>query len=138
MTGVTGLIETRVTESVTYSATRWALQPIPFSTNGGGGVTIPQAAGLTEGSRTIRGTVTAATLATAQAWAYRHRMMLTGDHDGGFYPNAEVMETDYEFAPRVDGIAENGLAGAGSVANVQIYRVNFTFSEILPNYLPTV
>ena len=47
------------------------------------------------------------------------------------------METDYEFAPRADNITENGLAGAGSATNVRIYRVNFTFSEILPNYLPS-
>ena len=63
--------------------------------------------------------------------------MLPGDHDGGFYINAEGMETDYEFAPRADNITENGLAGAGSATNVRIYRVNFTFSEILPNYLPS-
>ena len=55
----------------------------------------------------------------------------------GFSPNAEVMETDYEFAPRAENITENGLAGAGSVTNVRIYRVNFTFSEMLPNYLPS-
>ena len=47
------------------------------------------------------------------------------------------METDYEFAPRAENITENGLAGAGSVTNVQIYRVTFTFSEMLPNYLPS-
>jgi len=29
-----------------------------------------------------------------------------------------------------------GLAAAGSKANVQIYRVNFMFGELLPNYLP--
>ena len=48
-----------------------------------------------------------------------------------------TMETDYEFAPRAENITENGLAGAGSVTNVRIYRVNFTFSEMLPNYLPS-
>lgn len=137
LTGVTGLNECRVGESVTYSGTRWAVQPIPFNTNGGGGVSIPQAAGLTEGSRVVRGTVSAATLATALDWAYRHRKMLTGDRDGNFYPQPEQIETDYEFAPRVDGIAEDGLV-SGATVNVQIYRVNFTFSEILPNYRPSL
>lgn len=136
LTEQSGLIEMRLTESVTYSGTRWAVQPVPFATNGGGGVSIPQAAGLTEGSRQIRGTVSAATLAIALSWAYRHRKLLTGDRDGTFCPQPEQLETDYEFAPRVDGIAEDGVAGAGSVANVQIYRVNFTFAELLPNYLP--
>ncbi len=132
-----GLIEMHVSETVTYSATRWAVQPIPFTTFGGGGVSIPQAAGLTEGSRVIRGTVTAATQAVALAWAYRHRAMMTGDRDGGLYPQPEQIETDYEFAPRVDGVAEDGLAGSGSKGNVQVYRINFQFAELLPNYPPS-
>ena len=136
LTGVTGVIEMRVSESVTYSATRWAVQPIPLGSNGGGGVSIPQACGQTEGSRVVRGTVSSASLATAQTWALRHRKMLTGDRDGGFYPQPESMEIDYDFAPRVDGIAEAGLNGSAAV-NVQIYRVTFTFAEILPNYLPS-
>jgi hypothetical protein len=80
----------RVTESVTYSAVRWAVQPVPYSANG----------------------------------------------SGGHYPLPERMEHDYEFAPRVDGIAVDGLAGGGKANNVQIFRVNFTFGEILPNYPP--
>ena len=135
LTGVSGLIEMQVTESVTYSGTRWAVQQIPFSTNGGAGVSIPQAVGLTEGSRTVSGTVSAATRATAEAWAAQYRKMLTGDNQGGFYPQPEVWRTTYDFAPRVDGIAVDGLGGAGSVANVRIYRVEFTFAEILPYYL---
>lgn len=126
----------RVTESVTYSAVRWAVQPVPYSVNGSGGVSIPQACGQTEGNRSVRGTVTAATRATAEAWAYRHRGLLTGDRDGGHYPLPEQMERDYEFAPRVDGIAVDGLAGGGKANNVQLFRVNFTFGEILPNYPP--
>ena len=73
-------------------------------------------------------------------YPYRCRLgarAATGGRFGGFSPNAEVMEKDYEFAPRAENITENGLAGAGSVTNVQIYRVNFTFSEMLPNYLPS-
>jgi hypothetical protein len=138
LTGVAGLIEMHVTESVTYSATRWAVQPIPRNSNGGGGVSILQDAGQTEGSRTVKGSVSSASRTLAEAWASRHQSMLTGDNDKGFYPQAPQLETEFDFAPRVDGIAEDGLAGAGTVNNVQIYRVNFSFSEILPNYLPVV
>jgi hypothetical protein len=44
--------------------------------------------------------------------------MLTGDNSGNNCPQAPVIETERSFAPRVDGIAEDGLAGADSVANV--------------------
>ena len=72
--------------------------------------------------------VTAATLATAEAWAWRQQALLTGDADQGHYPTRPQLDRDYEFQPRVDGIAQ------GQNANVQLYRVNFSFGEILPNY----
>ena len=78
--------------------------------------------------RRVRGMVTAATLATAEAWAWRQQALLTGDADQGHYPTRPQLDRDYEFQPRVDGIAQ------GQNANVQLYRVNFSFGEILPNY----
>ena len=76
------------------------------------------------------GSVTAGTLATAQAWAVAQRALLTGDKLGGSYPRQEEWETDYEFVPRIDGIP------TGNTANVRLYRVNFTFAEILPLHPP--
>ena len=126
--GVAGILECKVSENVTYSATRYAVQDLPFNANGGGGISIPQPAGITPGMRTVRGSVSAATLAVAEAWAWRQRALLTGDADGGFYPQPPQLDRDYEFVPRTDGIA------TGESANVRLYRVGFSFSEILPNY----
>ena len=128
LTGVVGVIEMRLSESVTYSNTRWAVQPIPFDANGGGGISIVQPAGMEEGNRAVHGSVTAATLSTAEAWAWRQQSLLTGDADKGHYPTRPQLDRDYEFQPRVDGIAQGGSA------NVQLYRVTFSFGEILPNY----
>jgi len=67
----------------------------------------------------VSGSVTAGTLATAQAWAVAQRALLTGDALGGSYPKQEEWETDYEFVPRIDGIP------TGDTANVRLYRVKF-------------
>ncbi len=128
VTGVAGVIEMHLTESVVYSGTRWSVQNMPYEADGSGGVSIPQPSGVEPGSRSISGSVTAATLATAQAWAYKQRAMLTGDANGNRYPQPPHMDTDYNFVPRIDGIA------TGPTANVQLYRVNFQFAEILPLY----
>ena len=128
LTGVTGILECHVTETVKYSGTRWAVQPLPFDANGAGGVSIVQPAGVQEGGRTVRGTVTAGTLATAQAWAWKQKALLTGDADKTAAPLPPEMENDYEFVPRTDGI----VSGAGQ--NVRLFKVNFTFGEILPDY----
>ena len=56
------------------------------------------------------------------------RALLTGDQLGDSYLLPEQWDTDYEFVPRVDGVAQ------GAVENVRLYRVNFTFAEILPLY----
>jgi len=71
----------------------------------------------------VSGSVTAGTLATAQAWAAKQRALLTGDALGGSYPRQEEWETDYEFVPRIDGIP------TGNTVNVRLYRVNFTFGR---------
>ena len=118
----------KLSEKVVYWGTRWAVQNLPFNTDGSGGVNIPQPSSIEPGSRTVTGSVTAGTLATAQAWAVAQRALLTGDALGGSYPRQEEWETDYEFVPRIDGIP------TGNTANVRLYRVNFHFGEILPLY----
>jgi len=128
LTGQAGVNEMKLTQRVVYSSTRWAVQALPFDDAGSNGYSIPQPAGIEPGSRTVSGSVTAATLATAQAWAKAQRALLTGDLLGGRYPQPEQWDTDYEFVPRIDGIP------TGDTANVQLYRVSFQFSEILPKY----
>jgi len=66
-------------------------------------------------------------LAKAQAWVMTQRALLTGDQNGGNYPQPEQWDTDYEFVPRVDGVA----TGDGEI--VRLFRVSFTFA-ILPLY----
>lgn len=73
VTGQSGVNEMRVTESIKYSGTRWAVQDIPFAVDGSGGVSIPQPSGIEPGSRTVSGYVTAGTKATAEAWAKHQR-----------------------------------------------------------------
>lgn len=123
-----GLCEMRVTEEVTYSGVRWAVQTTVKNDDGSGGYSVPQDLSVQEGNRTVRGSVTAGDLGTAQAWARKQRALLTGDADGGSFPTPERMETDYEFVPRIDGV----VVGTGQ--NVRLFRVNFVFGEILPNY----
>lgn len=131
ITGIGNLLEMKVTESIKYSGVRWIVQPIPRNADGTGGVAIPQDGGLEPGSRSVRGMVTAATQAAAVEWARQQRQLLTGDDNGGNFPQPEELETEYEFVPRMDGVAD----GAGE--NVRLYRVNFGFSEVLPYYPPT-
>jgi hypothetical protein len=50
---------------------------------------------MEHGTRTVRGSVTAGTLAVAQAWAWTQQQLLTGDEDGGQYPQPPEMENDY-------------------------------------------
>lgn len=122
ITGQTGLLEMSVSEKVQYSGVRWVVQPVPRNDDGTGGISIPQDAGEQEGSRTVRGSATAADKATAENWCKQQRALLTG-----LYKLPEEFETEYKFVPRVDGV----LSGVG--ANVQVFRVSFTFSEILVN-----
>jgi hypothetical protein len=131
ITGVSGLLEMRLSVAVKYSGVRWIVQPIPRDATGAGGVSIVQDGGVQEGGRMVRGSVTAASQVTAEGWARQQRALLTGDADGGSYPLPEELETEYEFVPRVDGVAQ------GSGQNVKLYRVNFGFGEILPNYPAT-
>jgi hypothetical protein len=128
LTGVTGVLEMKLTEKVVYSGTRWAVQHLPFAGDGTGGISIPQPAGMEPGSRTVSGSVTAAARSTAESWARRQRSLLTGDADGHHFPQPEQMDVDYEFVPRVDGIS------TGTGQNVKLWRCSFQFGEILPNY----
>ena len=129
--GQTGVIELRLTEEINYGGERWAVQDLPYAPDGSGGISIVQPAGKVPGTRTVSGSVTAATLTTAEGWAKRQRKLLTGDRRGNRFPQPERWGREFVWLPRVDGIA------SGTGANVQLYRVSFTFSELLPDYPAT-
>ena len=72
--------------------------------------------------------MTAATDATCSAYADTLRSLLTGDADGGHYELQPSRSGTFVFEPRIEGVPK----GTGN--NVQLFRLQFTFSEILPNY----
>jgi len=130
ITGQAGLLEMKLTESVTYSGTRWIEHPLPRYGDGTGGVSIVQDGGQTCGKREVRGSVSAPTLAAAQNWAWQQQSLLTGDNSDNNYPTPPQLDNEFEFIPRFDGVAY------GATANVKVYRVSFSLGELLPNYLP--
>lgn len=134
LTGVAGLLELGVSSDVTYSGVRWAVQQVPYTDHEKrtGGVSIPQPAGVQEGSRTVRASATSASLAEAKAWCLRQRALLTGDAAGNRFEQPPREACTYEFVPRTDGVLD------GEGANVRLHRVEMTFAEILPDYPLTV
>lgn len=120
LTGISGILEATLSNEVTYTAPRWVLLPALATPSNPLGLDVPQTFSTASGSRKVSGSVTAATLATAEAWAKKQRALLTGDADGVeiFEPESWVRGTVY--LPRTE--------------NVQLYRVQFTFQEKLINY----
>ncbi len=128
LTGVSGLLEMKLSEKVQYSGPRWVVQPTLEDGTGAGGYDVPQSVSKVSGNRRVEGYVSGADRTECEAWARLQRALLTGDADGGHYPQPPELDADFEFVPRIDGIA------AGSSANVRLYRVSFAYAEILPNY----
>lgn len=133
MTGVSGLLEMRLTEEVFYSGPLWVVQNTLKAADGTGGIALPQSVSVQAGGRRVRGEVSAGTLADAEAWAKKQRALLTGDATG-VYAQPEQWERDMEFVPRIEGVAIVDPQTPLQAVNVQIWKVRFTFSEILPNY----
>ena len=77
-------------------------------------MSLPQPVGVELGIRTVNGSVTAGTSATALAWALRQRALLTGDANGNQFPQPPQLETDYELVPGIDGIVR------GTASNVRL------------------
>ena len=128
LTGISELLEMTVVEDVTYSGDRLVVQPTLKNAAGAGGYSVVQSVSVKEGSRTIRGTVSAAALTTCEAWGKKQRALLTGDKDGNKSVQPEQWTRNYDFVPRVEAVVN------GDKSNVRIYKVEFVFSEILPNY----
>lgn len=149
ITGETGILECEVTEEVEYSAPRLVVQSLPgpsgYNVTDGTyaeaylaeAVSVVQDCGIEPGRRTVRGSVTAASLAAAETWAKGKRLMLTGwklPAETAYTHNKfpERMETQYVFKPRVNGIARRDLDGAAE--NARVWRCSFAFGEVLCYY----
>lgn len=127
--GVADLIEMNLVEEVNYSGPRWVVIPTLAQTGvAGSGYSVVQNLSFKEGGRVVRGSVTALNLTSAQAWAKKQRGLLVGT-----YVQPEQWSTTRDFVPRIEAVAFLPQGAPGTV-NVRIYRVEFTFSEILPNY----
>jgi hypothetical protein len=123
------IVKCSLREEITYSGTRNVLQDNPA------GVSVRQACGITPGSRTVSGTVTAVNETVALAWVQRQHSATgllqnwrgTKPADAGVYEEPITISTDFEFPPLTDGI------GRATGVNVQMCAMSFTFKQIIPN-----
>ncbi len=128
LTAAQQILECHITEAITYSGVRWNFAPLPD------GPSVPQDCGIEPGSRTVSGTVTAATEAAAMTYVKKIKATPFPTGIGGGAAPAERYEgqasrtTDFEFVPLEEGI------GRGTGANVQIWKVAFSFPETLVDY----
>lgn len=128
LTGISELLEMDVTEDVTHSGENWVLQPTLKKSDGSGGISMPQSVSIKPGQRVVRGSVTAASKDTCMTWAKKQRALLTGDKDGKHVVQPEQYTTNYQFVPRIEGVI------TGTAPNVRVYRLDFVYQELLPNY----
>ena len=112
LTGVTGVLETELTEEVEFSGTRWIEQPSPD------GPSTFQDCGISPGKRTVSGSVTAADWDTAKAWAMARRSRLSGPFTEPGRLSTHVLT----------------LPVGGNT--VKAYRVGFTWAEVLATLAP--
>ena len=120
-------------EDITYSGIRWVSQQSPQAKD------TVQNCGPTAGSRTVSGSITAATETAAMNWIKKQHgaagiwaVWRTGETaPTERYEQPIQVSFGYEFAPLTDGsVGSNRTAGTGS--NIQMVTANFTFSEIVP------
>jgi hypothetical protein len=115
-----GILECEVSEQIRLSGPRVVPLPSAF------GRDVVQYCGIASGERTIRGFATAASEATARAFAQSVRSMtLPSDVEvGDRFAYPPEIGTDFVMPPRV---AMTGRGGGARIA-----RVTFTFREVMP------
>jgi hypothetical protein len=116
--GGDSILEAQMTESVEYAGTRWVEQPLPD------GPSLMQNCGVQAGRRTVSGSVTAGSREAAENWAKGNRALLFAQRQNPPSPGFEQpLKLDLEsmYLPR------SGTA-------VRLYRLSFTFAEVLPAY----
>ena len=126
------ILQCEAAEEITYSGTRWSEFRTPD------GPSVIQNTGVECGTRTVSGTVTAATEAAANA--YVHNQIYSGSAAFlNLYPG--VPSTRYihppkigkkfVFVPLTTGVPR---AAAPAAPNIQLVELSYSFSEILPSY----
>jgi hypothetical protein len=122
------VLQCEVAEEITYTGTRWVVSPIPDNQS------VVQDCGIQEGSRSISGTILAATETAAMAWIGQIRQMAFPSGTGGgaapsvrFHQPPRIVRS-FKFLPLLTGVPRGGSA------NFQVVEVQFQFSELLPNF----
>lgn len=131
ITGDGAIIEASLSEEIVYSGTRWVTQDCPD------GPSVVQNCGMTPGSRTVSGSVTAATEGVARAWMKRmQELPFRGTAPGVRYLEAPRVQTSWVWLPRMaDPIPRSGsYEGEGKEENHRFCTVGFGFGEVLPEY----
>lgn len=135
--GMSAILQCALDEKIAYSGTR----NVEFKTPDGPSVI--QAVGIKCGSRTVSGTVTAATETAGRAWikaqvytgsqAFLQLFPSSTNNAGVAAPAARYQDppeisSRFVFLPLTTGVART------SAPNVQLVELSFSFSEMLPSY----
>lgn len=133
LTGFSSILQCEVAEEMQYSGTRWVEGMIPD------GPSIIMDCGTTMATRSITGTVTAATEALGMAWVHSMKSLafptntLLGTTNG----NVALPTTRYHQPPRITRSFEfiPMLSGdpRGGAPNETFVKISFTFSELIPD-----
>lgn len=121
------VLSSEVSEQIKYSSTRWVFGAIPD------GPSVPMNCGTEPGSRTVSGSVLAATEAAAMGYVDDVRQLAFPSGVGGGtapatrYTGAPEITRTFEFLPLTEGDARG-------TPNYKVVRVNFNFPEVLLNY----
>ena len=119
------ILQCELNEEIVYSGIRWQIQPTPD------GESVPQNCGTEHASRTVSGTVVAATEPAAMAWVKKQRALpFPAGTGGGAMPAVRFeapprIQRNWEFLPISDGYVR------GTGTNAAFVRVSFTFQETL-------
>lgn len=133
LTGFSSILQCEVAEEMQYSGTRWVEGMIPD------GPSIIMNCGTTMATRSITGTVTAATEALGMAWVHSMKSLAfpTNALLGTVNGNVAQPSTRYHQPPRISRAFEfiPMLSGdpRGGTPNETFVKLSFTFSELIPD-----
>jgi hypothetical protein len=139
LAGPDHVLECSVSDDVQFSGTRWQTQATAY------GRDVIQACGIASGRRAVSGYAVAATEAIALAWVRRqyHLPFRTGGAEdfpeapATRYRNPPKLTWSPRFVPLTDGTTgeeDEDYNANEAAANVQVWRLDFSYDEVLPSY----